>query len=145
MAVPDEPVAGPLYDAIAAALAPHVTGGHVDLTYPRIVAVAAAVVDEREREWELRCANLRRQLGACHSEAIARQRSHDRIVADLRHDRLEAAMARAEELDSARRGARRLAERVGMLEAVVVQARARWDHEGGPAVLREAFDALDAS
>lgn len=142
--VPDEPVAGPLYDALAAAFAPHVVAGRVTLTYPRIVAVAASTFDDREREWEMRCANLRRQLGACHSESIARQKAHDRLVTELRRERLETVMARAAELDAARSTATRMAERAGRLEAVVVQARARWDHEGGPTVLREAFANLDA-
>ena len=143
----DDPAVTVEYEAIAAALRPH--GGHndrlEDLTWQQVVGIAAAAVAPT-------VAGLRDRVAACEAECVR--------VASEASDVTEATMRAAQELVSSMTDAlaNRIAElegradwwrlesekngaRLVVLEALRVQAEARWGHEGGPSPLREALDA----
>lgn len=125
------------YDTIARALAPHATGGTLplnaavryatDAVLARFVSETAAA-DDRDREIEA-LRNEVGRLGTAYAAEIAA------LAAEAAQERLRAANAVLAAQDALRASA----ARTEALERVYVMAAARWDHEGGPELLRIAL------
>lgn len=71
------------------------------------------------------------------TRAAAAQRVRDAAASEQRADALAADLAIAQA------AAGRHSQRLALLEALYVQAKARWDHEGGPDALRDAIHACE--
>jgi len=142
----DFPTPTPLYDAVAAALRPYVDETeHVALTFPKVVALAAEAAQT--------------VLDANHAEVAALVTERRRAVADAldsgeraRAEGLTAVTeaertvgANEEELANLRAELGRRSQRSAVLEGFYVLARARWDYEGAPPVMRQAIDAVAAT
>lgn len=146
----DAPVATSEYEAIANALRPHVVDGFLgELTFPQIVGLAAAAVaptveslkHERDRT-SRQAANVAAESTSAIDETMAAARE---LVASIT-DAFAARVAEAEMVaDRWRTEGEAARGRLVLLEAVRVQAEARWGHEGGPSPLRDALDAARPS
>lgn len=136
----------PLYDSVAAALRP-LAGPDGTLAAPLTAAINAVVAAAEQRlieltgDWaELQAANARlnAELLDVRASAAAEASRHETA---LRAASAAARHAVAAHADTTMRAQ----QRVSALEAVFVQAKARWDHEGGPELLREAIRAAETA
>lgn len=131
----------PVYDAMAAALAPLSRDGSLPLN---VAVKAAAQAVEAEAERTSAVLDSERAKVASLSAAIVSERAeHERSVSA--HEAALAAekAAHANTRTSVETALALAARRIAALENVYVMAAARWNYEGGPAVLREALEACD--
>jgi hypothetical protein len=136
------------YRAIASALRPHSHADRIDLTFQHIVGLAAKAVDDM-------VAGLRAEVAAAQEahaadvdalgrEVEQRRREMDARVAAAETTAAEASARVASDREWDEQESRRVAERLAALEELAVQARARWAHEGGPSLLRDALERVGA-
>jgi len=137
----DDPVVTAEYDAIAAAFRPHARDGDIAMTLPQAVGLAAtavAAVLESERAAREQAHALARDTTA-EAQAVLARAEVDAEA--LRANAVASVEAMRVELAAARLAASGRAERMAVLEAVAVQAAARWGHEGGPSPVRDVLVA----
>lgn len=142
----DFPTPTPLYDAIAAALRPHVGADErLALTFPVVVARAAeaaqSVVGTQYSEVATLVTERRRLVEDAKSEVERQAGATARATADA----VQVVTDTATEMARQRAELARRNERTAVLEGFYVLARARWDYEGAPPVLRQAIEAVEAT
>lgn len=130
----------PLYDALAAALRPLSTSGQMTGPLTGAINAAVAAVEAhlgREADEaapaDATVKRLRAEVLALRAQMLVEQERHQADVTAVRSELTPVAPA-------AQQG-----DLVEALEAVYVQAKARWDHEGGPVGLRDAIAAVEAA
>lgn len=139
--MPAEFSPSPIYDAVAKALSPLSSDGVIPLN---VAVKAAAQAIEAEVVTILDVLNIEMAKVTSLSDTIVSERAeHERAIAAYEAQFASARTEAANAVAAAQGALARQAERIEALEKVYVMAAARWNFEGGPALIREALEACD--